>query len=438
MTPGELRAALEEQTVPDHLPAFWDDLEDELRAEVPASRRWAGWQVAVSAAAAVIVFGGVAALLIRQVSPDPADSGPFATDPTTTAAVAPGPQTSVPEVVDTSPQDAGVAPWDGPRLARTDVPPALIGEWQLAENQLWCSALYPSSFDTGEATLRRAEFSGGWALAWDLPGLRSAFGIAGTGSPAWDEIGTRMPMTVTYGEQVVGYGGEGFDAAAEQRLAEFAIPGQLCGYQAWSKLGDEHLLSLVDSLRLVEGLEAEPIGDGSIDFGPVERGAAPWASPAVPYPDDYPAVPTETLAIIPTMGVPVGASVRTTTQPLWSLAWDAADGPGHDTLNYPCGSCGRGVVGVTVSSTSAMPDRSPDVRWDDGSVGFILPRIGDSAIPVDRLLFRPPGSADLLPGAVRMEIHIPDYATVVSVWTHLGLDSLAELVDGLRLADPGA
>jgi hypothetical protein len=245
-------------------------------------------------------------------------------------------------------------------------------------------------------------------------------------------------MGVTYGDQVVGYGGEGFDDAAEQRLAEFAIPGQLCGYQVWSKLGDDHLLGLVDSLRLVDGLEAEPIGDEGIDLGPVDRGPAPWASPAVPYPGDYPPAPTETLAFIPTSGLPVGASVRTTTQPLWSLAWDAPDGPGHDTLDNPCGSCGRGAVGVTVSSMSALPERSPDARWDDGSVGFILPRIGDSAIPVDRLLFRPQGSTDLLPGAVKMDIYIPDYAVVVSVWTHLGLDSLDELVDGLRLADPGA
>ena len=96
------------------------------------------------------------------------------------------------------------------------------------------------------------------------------------------------------------------------------------------------------------------------------------------------------------------------------------------------------ATGVTVSSMITLPDGTPDARWDDDSVGFVLPRIGDSAIPVGRLLFRAPGSTDLLPGAVRMDIYIPDYAVVVSVWSHLGLDSLSELVDGLRLADPGA
>jgi len=435
MTPEDLRNALAERPVPDHRPGFWDDLADELASEASPQRRRAGWQVAVvSAAAAVIVVGGVSAVLIRQASNEPIDV-PVATGLSTTAPT----ETTVPATTTVPPESLGkTAPWDRDRLALGDVSPVLVEEWRLAENQLWCSGLYPDGFDTQDATIRRAEFSGGWALAWDLPGLRSAFGIAGTGSPSWDDIGVRMPATVSYDGTIVGYGGEGFDDGARQRLAEFAIPGQLCGYQAWSKLGDEQLLELVDSLRLVEGLEAEPIGTGGVDFGPTDRGAAPWAGAAIPYPDTYPAAPTETLAFIPTTGLPEDALVRTTTQPLWSLAWDATAGPGHDTLNYPCDTCGRGVVGVTVSSMNAVPDGPPDARWDDGSVGFVLPRIGDSAIPIDRVLYRAPGSTDLLPGAVRMDIYIPDFAVVVSVWSHLGLDSLVELVDGLRLADPGA
>ncbi len=433
MTPEDLRAALRDRPVPEHRPGFWDDLASEMASGVAPARRWAGWQVAVSAAAAVIVVGGVAALLIRQASIEPVDIAsvvPVTTTPT---------QTTVPSTTTTSTESgASSAPWDREKLTIADVSPVLIEEWRLSENQLWCSGLYPDGFDTGEATIRRADFAGGWAMAWDLPDQRSAFGIAGTGSPAWEGIGARMPMTVEYGDQIVGYGGEGFDDAAQQRLAEFAIPGQLCGYQVWSRLGDEHLLELVDSLRLVEGLEAEPIGDEGVDVGPIDRGAAPWAASVVPYPEGYPDAPTETLAFIPTTGLPDEASARTTTEPMWSLAWDVRDGPGHDEFNYPCASCGRGVVGVTVTSMTTVPDGTPDARWDDGSFGFVLPRIGDPAIPVDRLRFRPPGSTVLLPGAVRMDIYIPDYAVVVSVWTHLGLDSLADLVDGLRLADPGA
>ena len=79
MTPDDLRAAMRERTVPEHRPGFWDDLAEELESKAPSSRRWSGWQVAVSAAAAVIVVAGVATLLIRQASIEPVDIGPVAT-----------------------------------------------------------------------------------------------------------------------------------------------------------------------------------------------------------------------------------------------------------------------------------------------------------------------------------------------------------------------
>jgi hypothetical protein len=437
MTPEDLREALEHQTVPEHRAGFWGDLTEELDAGAPAPGRWSGWRVAVSAAAAVIVVAGAAVLLIRQATNDPLDGLVAATDPIvtqTSETIVPTTETGAGEAVPAVTAD--VAPWDRELLALDDVPDVLVEEWRRAENQMWCSALYPVDLGAEGVTPRRAEFSGGWALAWDLPGLRSAFGVAGVGSPAWDDIGIRMPATVSYGGTVVGYGGEGFDDNAAQRLAEFSVPGQLCAYQVWSKLGDEHLLELVDSLRLVDGLEAEPIGDDTTSFGPLDRGPAPWAAPAVAYPESWPAAPTETLAFIPTAGIPEDAAVRTTSQPMWSLAWDRLDGPGHDTLNYPCRTCGRGVVGVTVSSGGAVPEGEPDARWDDGSFGYILPRVGDPDIPLDRLLFRAPGSDDLVPGAPRIDIYIPTLGVAVSVWSHLGTESLLELVDGLRLADP--
>ena len=136
-----------------------------------------------------------------------------------------------------------------------------------------------------------------------------------------------------------------------------------------------------------------------------------------------------------TVGIPDGAQVRPTTEPMWSLAWDAPSGPGHDAMIYPCSDCGRGGVGVTVSASAGPPEGIPDARWDDGSVGFVLPRVGDPSIPIDRLLYRAPGSNDLVPGAPRIDIYIPRFSVVVSVWSHLWTDSLFELVDGLRLVD---
>jgi hypothetical protein len=440
MNPEDLRRALTEEEIPVHRTGFWDDLGEQIGDRSDGLRRRSGWMVALQSAAAVIVVVGVAALLIRD---NPTEALPAATlsQTTLTETSAPEATPSAPSPVatagvdDSVPETGDTAPWDRAPLDLAGIPSVLIDEWQRAENQLWCSVLFPLTVAPEGATMRRAEFGGGWAVAWDLPELRSAFGVAGVGLPAWDDIGTRMPMTVRYGDQVVGYGGEGFDDDAEQRLAEFSIPGQLCAYQVWSKLGDEHLLGLVDSLRQIDGLQAEPFQQA--DTEPAELGPAPWSGAVVAYPESWPVTPTETLAFIPTVGIPEGAQVRTTTQPTWSLAWDASSGPGHDATNYPCRDCGRGVIGITVSSYSVVPDGAPDARWDDGSVGFILPRVGDPGIPIDRLLFRAPGSDDLVPGSPRIDIYIPELSVVVSVWSHLGTDSLFELVDGLRLADPG-
>ncbi len=438
MNPEDLKRALQGERVPEHRTGFWGDLRVRMgQGPVRSGRR--GMLVALQAAAVVIAIVGVSAALIRNNPGEPPPAGTIASTtvpesiPPTTSI--PGTTSSTEATVESTVPSGDEAPWVRDALAVADVPDVLVEEWQRAENHLWCSALFPSGFDAGGATLRRAEFGGGWAVAWDLPELRSAFGVAGVGLPAWADIGIRMPNTLRYGDQVVGYGGEGFDDGAVQRLAEFSVPGQLCAYQVWSNLGDEHLLSLVDALRLVDGLEAAPIEISETQTQ--DLGTAPWSADPVPYPTSWPAPASETVTLVLTDGVPGDAQIRTTTTPMWSLAWDAPSGPGHDALNYSCSDCGRGVVGITVSSFATPPDGTPGFRWDDGSAGFILPRVGDPGVPIDRLLFRAPGSDELVPGAPRIDIYIPGYSVVVSVWSHLGIDSLFELVDGLRLADPG-
>jgi hypothetical protein len=77
------------------------------------------------------------------------------------------------------------APWDQPPLSSAEAPGVLLVQWRQAENRATCAPLAPVSLEphTG-ARVRAAQFSGGWAIAYDLPGQRSAFGIAGTGSSA--------------------------------------------------------------------------------------------------------------------------------------------------------------------------------------------------------------------------------------------------------------
>ena len=248
-----------------------------------------------------------------------------------------------------------------------------------------------------------------------------------------------MPAVVAYGDQIVGYGGEGFDDTASKRMAEFSIAGQLCAYQVWSELGDEHLLELVDSLRLVDGLQAEPI-EAAPPSEPIDLGQAPWTVPAVTYPSGWPTPPQEILAFIPTEGIPEGSSIRTANESAFALTWDRSSGPGHDTLNFPCADCGRGVIGVSMGFGEPPVDagRSPDYRWDDGSVGYLRTRVGVEGVPVDRVRFVDRSTGELLEDGLRLDIYIPHLSAAASVWSHLGMESLLEVVGGLRLADPGA
>ena len=98
---------------------------------------------------------------------------------------------------------------------------------------------------------RSATFSGGWAVAYDLPGERSAFGIAGTGSDAWaDNVYDAWPeKRVLEDGSRVGYGPEG--GTGPNWLAYLRIPGQQCLYNVWSRRGKAHLEELLGQLRFV-------------------------------------------------------------------------------------------------------------------------------------------------------------------------------------------
>jgi hypothetical protein len=379
------------------------------------------------------VVAGVAALLIRNVAGIEIDPGGGITGISPVSSTSVPTDSSLPETVPVDP-----APWDAEPLSSDDVPAVLAEQWHLAENQLWCSALYPSDLGgVSDATIRAAEFGGGWAVAWDTPAQRSAFGIAGVGLPAWEDIAVRMPSVVTYGDVAVGFGGEGFDETATKRMAEFSVPGQLCAYQVWSELGDEHLLTLVDSLRRVEGLESPPVQAPS-NSEPIDLGAAPWTVPAIEYPAGWPSPPQEILAFIPTQGIPAGASIRTANESTFAITWDRASGPGHDTLNLACSDCGRGVIGVSMGPGSPPVDSNPDYVWSDGSVGYLRARVGAEGIPLDRVRFVDRSTGEIVEGGLRLDIYIPDLSASVSVWSHLGMESLLEVVGSLRLADPGA
>lgn len=159
------------------------------------------------------------------------------------------------------------APWSQPALRQNQVPAVLLTEWRQAENRTTCAALAPQNLgDHQDAQPRAAYFSGGWAIAYDKPGLpgrnpdgtfcpncgRGAFGIAGAGVHVESQDIQRWPQQRVWADgSAAGYGLAGDEGP--NYLAYVQVKGQRCLYNIWSFLGREHLESLLEQLRLVQG-----------------------------------------------------------------------------------------------------------------------------------------------------------------------------------------
>lgn len=150
-----------------------------------------------------------------------------------------------------STQPEAHAPWSS-TVPAADVPAVYVTQWQKAANRDTCALIAPQS--VGEAgaaaTPRAANFSGGWAVSYDLPDLRSAFGVAGTGAKAADPSYNEWPYRQEWPEGKAEYGPEG--GTGPNQLAYVRIQGQDCLYNVWSRLGREHLELLIRELRTVK------------------------------------------------------------------------------------------------------------------------------------------------------------------------------------------
>lgn len=154
----------------------------------------------------------------------------------------------------------------------------LIGEavaltqWDMAENRAQCAPLALLSDGGVRGKARPAAFGGGWAVAFDLPGVRSAYGFAGTGllpqdaqPSGWqrDRLTQQWPhmrdLTALPAPAFAGYGVVGAEPyPADNRagkglhsLAYMRIAGQRCTYNVWSRISRAHLETLLDNLRLL-------------------------------------------------------------------------------------------------------------------------------------------------------------------------------------------
>lgn len=437
-----MKRDLRELPVPEHRDGFWDDLATRLGDEVQElpvaddARRFPGWLLAPAAAVVVVVAViGVSGLLGGQEEGALEDVGPELGGVTTET-------TSVAETVTTLDQSLPDAPWAVPGPVPVDtVPQVLIDEWTTAENRTWCSALAitdPSLTDG--YTPRGAEFSGGWGVAYDAPGLRSAFGVAGAGLVREPDMATRWPTVQHYVDgSVVGYGGEGLDETNPRRLGEFVVGGQGCMYQVWSELGDEHLASVIDSLRFVDGMQAEPV-ELVTEVEVRDGGVAPWVvnSPTdvIPFvPEGRAEAGLEGPLLLPTTIEFETAEIRLADVGAWALAWDVAGLAGHDAFNVPCAECGRGVIGFGElepnSEVSAPGGRPLRIEYDDGSYIEIGYYIGDDRLPPDRPQFVASDTGEPIASGYRAHVVVTDGRQYI-LWSHLGLDHLLGLVEGLR------
>jgi len=293
-----------------------------------------------------------------------------------------------------------VPPWAGTALATAEVPDTLVTQWEQSDVKGSCSALYSVTPPPAEAAIRSANFSGGWAVAWDMPDGRGrlpsgeycedcgrgALGIAGSlGVAAGDETDVWDKQLEWSDGSKAGYGFEGLGdgSSGEPLLMYLLVKNEGCLYNVWSFLGEDHLLGLVDGLRFVEGLRGESVLWLNERPPPevAEAGEPAWVTaPPLTATDvsDLYVLEWEGEANAPAscpmlayadLGPEAtGATIRrATSEGEMLLAWDRPSGPGHDGSSEPCADCGRGAVGLGTFLGGQTGDRAITRRWSDGS-----------------------------------------------------------------------
>ncbi|MGX7896938.1 hypothetical protein [Tsuneonella sp. HG222] len=168
--------------------------------------------------------------------------------------------------------DARVRPSAVDRQTPLVAEAVILAEWAKAANRESCAPLAFEGTGSARGAPRSAEFSGGWAVAFDLPNLRSAFGVAGTGVRGTDAGPTEAeraalteqwpyfrelenvpkPAFAAYGvEGAEPYPATNATGRGLNSLAYVRIGGQNCLYNVWSRLGRAHLETLLGELRVV-------------------------------------------------------------------------------------------------------------------------------------------------------------------------------------------
>ena len=170
------------------------------------------------------------------------------------------------------------------RSTKAQPAPALVGadvaraQWARSDDgksgeKPRCAPLALASAAGANGVPRAADFSGGWGVAFDLPGLRSAYGFAGPGVLPQDAAPlaaqrARLDRQWPYMRDLpklppssfAGYGLSGAQAYPAdnpqghglQSVAYVRVGGQQCTYNVWSRISRAHLQALLGNLRLLD------------------------------------------------------------------------------------------------------------------------------------------------------------------------------------------
>lgn len=146
------------------------------------------------------------------------------------------------------------APWTNAAIHKNETDSVYIKEWAKSESKSLCPILAlpkQAAAHLSGHSIRRANFSGGWGVAYDLPDLRSAYGVANAGTINPEEVNYSWPYNVNYQDgSMVGYGHEGGNPSAKW-LAYVVTPHNGCFYNVWSAQSKAHLEQMIADLRLV-------------------------------------------------------------------------------------------------------------------------------------------------------------------------------------------
>lgn len=145
-------------------------------------------------------------------------------------------------------------------------------QWAKAENRAQCAPIVFTDMMGHRGKPRAANFGGGWGVAFDLPGQRSAYGLAGAGLIPLDaqppdaqraRLAAQWPrfrdLEGLPAPAFAGYGLEGAEAWPSSNpqgtglhsLAYVRMAGQNCTYNVWSRVSRVHLEHLLDGLRML-------------------------------------------------------------------------------------------------------------------------------------------------------------------------------------------